>query len=302
MMHERATDPSERSGGDIPKAVRPRHRVRRWTLRIFLLAVGLIVAIVICLQILLWTDIPRTFVLQKLQNTLGLRVEAATIDFGWSGHTTLQNVKISLPLAQQAFLEVPNMEVTHTSLAMIMLTQNVELKEADFHQPTVLILQNASGRWNVAEAVDLITRAGGKKQAQDNSTDAIQALPVIAVDHATVKLIDRDGRTSTIEPLNITGHPDGSLVWKYDAQVPDRLKLTGQVSPGGVWEHEVAFEIGDLSPWLTPWMKQVPRFRASGTWHGRADGASIAGRVNFDELTVATYSARVGDCPATADG
>src|SRR3954451_2358866 len=180
------------------KAPRRRGRFVRWMLRLVIVAIALIVAIVLCLQIILWTDIPRKLVLQKLQRTLGLRVEAPAMSIGWSGHTTLENVKISLPLAQQSFLEVPRMEVTHTSLPMIMLTQDVEVKEAVFYQPSILVTQDAAGQWNVAEAVDLINRAAGKNQAQEQTPEKPIALPAVTVDAGALKLIDRDGRTATI--------------------------------------------------------------------------------------------------------
>src|SRR4051812_10174366 len=118
------------------KVRKPRSRLARWTLRLFILAIALMVAIIVCLQVILWTDIPRKLVLSKLQAVLGLRVEAPRMSIGWWGNTTLEDVKISLPLAQQSFLDVPRMEVTHTSLPMIMLTQDVALKEARSEEHT----------------------------------------------------------------------------------------------------------------------------------------------------------------------
>src|SRR5579862_4890957 len=144
------------------KVRRPRSRAWRWIRRIVLFLIGLVVAIAVFLQIILWTDIPRKLIAQKLQTALGLRVSAPSIHIGWSGQTTLEHVEISLPLAQQSFLEVPQLDVTHTSLPMIMLTQDVELTEAVFHHPTLLISQDQTGEWNVSEAIDLITRAAGK--------------------------------------------------------------------------------------------------------------------------------------------
>src|SRR5437868_3799408 len=183
-MGELAMDDDDAFNPPAPRAraekgPRRRGRFVRWTVRLLVLMVALVLAIVVCLQIVLWTDIPRKLVLQKLQRVLGLRVEAPAMSIGWTGHTTLENVKISLPLAQHSFLEVPRMEVTHTSLPMIVLTQDVAVTDAVFHQPSILITQDAAGQWNVAEAVDLITRAAGKNQAQEQAPAKPIVLPAI---------------------------------------------------------------------------------------------------------------------------
>src|SRR5581483_9452930 len=106
---------------------KPRSRLLRWTVRLIVLLIALVIAIAVILQIVLWTDIPRKLVLQKLQATLGLRVTAPVMHIGWTGETTLERVEISLPLAEQSFLEVPRLDVVHTSLPMIMLTQDVTI-------------------------------------------------------------------------------------------------------------------------------------------------------------------------------
>src|SRR5438045_2885111 len=127
-MDDDSLHPTARAGA-AKKVRRARSRLARWTLRLFTLAIALVIAIIVCLQVILWTDIPRKLVLSKLQQVLGLRVEAPRMSIGWWGNTTLEDVKISLPLAQQSFLDVPRMEVTHTSLPISMLTQHESTTE-----------------------------------------------------------------------------------------------------------------------------------------------------------------------------
>ena len=135
------------------------------------------------------------------------------------------------------------------------------MKGAVFHQPSMLVTQDAAGEWNVAEAVDLITRAAGKIRYRDRRRKSRSRCPRLLSMFGELKLIDRDGRTATIQPLYVSGNPNGPLVWKYDAHVEDRLRLSGEISPGGVWEHEVAFEVVNVGPWLSPWARTAPALR-----------------------------------------
>ena len=198
-------------------------------------------------------------------------------------------MEIALPLAEQSFLEVPRLDVTHTSLLMILLTEDVELKAAVFHRPTMLVTQDSSGQWNVSEAIELITRAAGKNQAANEPAKPMP-LPAVTVEDGTLKLIDRNGRTAAVQSLQVTGAPNGPLVWKYDVCAEDRVRLTGQVAPGGAWEHDLAFAVGDVSPWVSPWLSSAASFRTAGSWHGEMDGANVEGRLTFDQLSVGTLN------------
>jgi len=91
-------------------------------------------------------------------------------------------------------------------------------------------------------AIDLITRAGRERSRRRTIPTKAIALPAVTVDRGTLKLIDRDGRTATIEPLDVSGKTRrprwcGSMT----AHVEQRLKLTGQVSTRRLCgEHDVA--------------------------------------------------------------
>src|SRR5947209_6262537 len=97
------------------------HPVRRWTLRIFLGLVALILLIALVIQVVLWTSVPRSLVIGEVEKSMGLRMAADTVSTGWLGHTTLRGVKLALPLADQSVLDVPTMKVTHTNLVGILL-------------------------------------------------------------------------------------------------------------------------------------------------------------------------------------
>jgi hypothetical protein len=90
--------------------------MRKWTRRILIALLIVIVLAIAITQIVLWTDFPRTLVIRLVQQQLGLRVEAKSLSTGWFGSTTLNDVKVSLPLADESFLSMPTMEVDHTAL------------------------------------------------------------------------------------------------------------------------------------------------------------------------------------------
>src|SRR4051794_37206148 len=137
--------------------------MRRWLRRITLGLVALLVAIVVIVQIALWTNLPRRIVLGQLQRQLGLRVSAESLSTNWLGHTSLSNVTLSLPIAQESFLTVPQMRVTHTSIPMLLLKRSVVVDSIALDQPRLNIIRDESGRWNFNEVAELLARTGGKE-------------------------------------------------------------------------------------------------------------------------------------------
>src|SRR5687768_11095744 len=111
---------------DISSSVEFRMK-RRWLKRIFYaLLLGVVLAIIV-VQVIMWTDWPRQLVLRMVQQQLGLRVEAAALSTGWLGNTTLRDVRLSLPLADESFLDMPTMRVQHTALLPLIITRKFSL-------------------------------------------------------------------------------------------------------------------------------------------------------------------------------
>src|SRR5207237_5173641 len=94
----------------------------------------------------------------QLQRSLGLRVAAEGASVSWMGGTTLRSVKLSLPLADQAIIDVPEMSVRHTILPLLLLGKSLDIKSVSLKQPTLTLVQDASGRWNVMRAIDIASR------------------------------------------------------------------------------------------------------------------------------------------------
>src|SRR5437763_701229 len=133
--------------------------MRRWIRRILLGLLLVILLVIATTQVVLLSDYPRRLVVGLVQRQLGLRVQATALSTGWFGHTTLRDVKLSLPLAEESFLEVPRMEVTHTWLAKLALTQNFELEGLSLQEPKLVVRQDSAGHWNIQDVVELVARA-----------------------------------------------------------------------------------------------------------------------------------------------
>ena len=258
--------------------------MKRWSLRILLALLIVIVLAIAITQVVLWTDYPRTLVLKLVQQQLGLRVEAKSLSTGWFGSTTLRDVKVSLPLADESFLSMPTMEVDHTALIPLMLTQKFDLDGIELRKPNLIVRRDANGRWNLQDVAELVAKATAG-QPQPGTKKKPPKLPRLRLTDGTVTVIEHNGAKAVIEPLTVSGDPQGPLVYKYDAEVPKRLKAIGQVAPGEDFKHEVELfaEPGD---WLKPWMTEPPApLVAKAQWAGVINDGRVIGRLTILEGT-----------------
>src|SRR3954471_23503140 len=240
---------------------RRRSRAWRWSARLAIVVVVLLVVVAIARQMVLSTAVPKRVLIAQLQKQLGLRVEARSVGVSWLGHTVLRDVTMAMPLAEKSFLDMPELRVEHTAVPWVVLTRSVEIESIELDRPTLQVLQDASGRWNVLEAVQLIARTGGAKQADQQKTKSAIVIPAVTVNGGTIQITDNHQRSATITPLVVRGRPDGPLAWRYDAAVENHLQLTGQLAPGAEWEHEVEFDVANVRDWLTAWTSDAPDIR-----------------------------------------
>ena len=63
--------------------------MKKWSLRILISLIALVLLLAAAVQIILWTDLPQNWVLGAIQEKLQLRVSAQSLSTGWSGHTRL---------------------------------------------------------------------------------------------------------------------------------------------------------------------------------------------------------------------
>lgn len=279
-----------------PTPNRPRRRGSRWLVRGAIALAVLLLVFFATVQIVLWTNIPRDLVLKQLERQLGLRVAAESLSTDWSGDTHLRDVTIALPLSDEALLSVPDMRVKHTTLLGLLWTRAVSLDAIELDRPVILVRQDETGRWNLQEVADLLARTGGKEAAADQARKTKRPeLPAVRVRDGTVIVIDREGRTTTVEPLHVNGEPDSALTWRYDVLAGDvaesspaaGLRLTGRVALGGSWEHGVAVRAANIEQWAKPWAgDDPPNVALSADWRGEVKGG-VAGRLVIAALDVA---------------
>jgi hypothetical protein len=263
---------------------RRRHRYRNWFVRFLMLATVVIAILGVAIQLILTTDVPRNLVVSGLEKQMGLRVTASSMTSGWLGRSTLEDVTLALPLAEESFLSVPQLKIRHTTLFALLLRRPLHIDEMYFDRPHLVIRQNSLGRWNVEEAMALITRAAGGKSA-DNEQKAkgepVQ-LPLVSLQDGTLELIDNENRKVTFAPLQMRGTPQDSLSWHFQGNIADFLRLEGRIAPGHTWNHQVDFVLQHAQEILKPWFPAFPDPTIlSGNWIGQVNNDSVEGRLDL---------------------
>ncbi|HEV8291675.1 MAG TPA: hypothetical protein VGP94_07110, partial [Tepidisphaeraceae bacterium] len=268
----------------IKPAARRRTRYKHWLLRLIMLAILVIAIVGVAIQLILTTDLPRNLVVSGLEKQLGLRVTASSMTTSWFGRSTLDDVTLALPLAEESFLQVPRLQIRHSTLFSLLLRQPLHLDEMYFDHPRLIIRQNALGRWNIEEAMALITRAAGGKSAdnEQKSTGAPVQLPLVSLQDGTLELIDNENRKVTLQPLNMRGTPQNSLSWHFQGNIADFLHLEGRIAPGQSWNHQVDFVLQHTQQILKPWFPAWPDpTTLSGNWVGQVNNDSVEGRLDL---------------------
>jgi len=266
--------------------------MKKWSLRILISLLALVLLLAAAVQVVLWTDLPRNWVLSAIQEKLQLRVSAQRFSTGWSGRTQLAGVVVSLPLEkEQALLQTQELSIEHTSLLGLIFGRPLRVISLEIRKPNLLVRQSPNGRWNIEEVAELISRTGGGKTAETTpSTTSVPQLPKLTITDAMIRLIDLRGKQATLSPLAVTASPDGALVWRYDAVIPSQLHVVGQVAPGGSWQHEATIELSNLREVVRPFianpsppaLSALEHFKLAGQWSGRIDG-TLTGRLDLKE-------------------
>jgi len=158
-----------------------------------------------------------------------------------------------------------------------------------FDRPHLIIRQNALGRWNLEEAIALITRAAGGKSAdnEQKSTGAPVQLPLVSLSDGTLELIDNENRKVTLKPLEMRGTPQNSLSWHFQGNIADFLRLEGRVAPGQSWNHQVDFVIDRSGQILKTWFPAWPETtHLAGNWIGQVNNDSVEGRLDLKQSQI----------------
>jgi hypothetical protein len=257
--------------------------MRTWLLRLVMIGIVIIALIGVAVQILLTTQLPRSLFIAGLERQLGLRVTAGSMQTGWMGETTFDDVTLALPLAEESFLQVPRLKIQHSTLFSLLLRRPLHIDELHFDRPQLIIRQDPLGRWNLQEAVALITRAAGGRSAdsEQKSTGQAVQLPIVTLRDGTLQLIDNERRKLELRPLEMQGAPERSLSWHFSGAISTLLRLEGRIAPGQSWNHQVEFILKDAQQVLRPWFPGWPEpTTLAGNWAGAVNGEAVVGRLD----------------------
>ena len=278
VVNERPENPSAAQPPPASGRSRGRKRVARFVIVLALLL--LIVAIVG--QIILSSSIPRSIILSRLQQELGLRVNARTVRTTWWGRTALNEVTIALPLGKSPFLSVPQLKVRNSNVIWLMLGRKLRIYSLDFYGPDLTVTQRSDGRWNLQDLVEVVSRGNSQKSADASPIP----LPDLHVERASVAVTDQFGHATTIKPLDLDGYADSAVSWKYEAHVPARLDFSGRLAPGGSWEHEATVRLQNIAEWVHPFYPGFPSDAAvDADWHGLIRNSALSGNFDLKQAT-----------------
>ena len=273
----------------------PRRRRRRWLLRLVLGLLLLLVIAVVAIQLVLWSNLPKRLVLGQLQDQLGLRVEASSLTTGWLGNTNLRDVTLGLPMVEHSFLDMPHMQVKHTTLFGLLLRRPVSVDKIVLDNPTLYVRRDRAGRWNLQQVAELVARDAGKKPADESAKESRPKLPEVVLNEGTVVIQDYGRAETRIRPLRVYGRPDPKtpgILWRYDVSVPDHLSIVGQVIPGDPWPHEIEVKLNDLKPWAEPFVPGFPSdAHLDAHWRGETNSGGVSGRLELQHAGAAGVSA-----------
>lgn len=270
-----------------------RHGRRGWMLRLFFVYSLLIVLVLmaggaVAVQLLLQSDWPRQYVLRRLAQQSGLRIEAAELRTGWWGESVARDVSAALPLADQPFIAAATVHVRHSGVISLLLQRPLTIERIEIESPQITLERTASARWNLMEAMSISTRStGGPSATLGQARKTAAQLPQIVIRSGSLA-IHSGGRSSVVRPVHFTGAPASVVSWRFSGSVDNVAEFSGQLSPTQNWRHDVMLNVSNAAALLSPWIDEMPRdAQAAGAWHGRISGNAIMGQFQIDAARAA---------------
>jgi len=259
-----------------------------------ILVILLVIAVLFALaaagvQMVLWSDLPRTLVDSALEDATGLEISIAEMRTGWNGETSLRQVSVTLPLENQSFLDIPEIDVSHAGLVSLLLTQSLDLQEVRVRRPLVHAREYEDGDWNLARVIDVVRGA----QQPTDAPSAVGPLPAVRLDDATVVVTPWQEDPITFDDVQFTGARHGELGWAFELRRDPEIRATGRLMPRPPMRHEVAFDVRDIQSLLAPWLESNAEAlrpkRLAGSWEGRVVVGGVAGRLRIDEAAAGEH-------------
>ena len=280
--------------------------MRRWTIRIILAIVLLSLAMVVTIQVLLWTDLPRRWILGALNTHTGLVVDAESISPTWMGRTVLRNVTLRLPLDKENFFAVDAVELSHRSVLGLILRRSFGLGSVRVRGPQFYLRRAPDDRWNVQDLVsDLLlgVRGGGLDLANTR-------LPEVHIENLSVHVIDANDKSTIVGPFSFEGMPQAGRSWAFTLtsgpasprSTQAAVDIRGTLVGNRAASHVADFRIEPNEAWITALFGyDLGPIHIVGRWSGRIASNGLTGAVRLEPLSVGpvtlTGTSRVSQGP-----
>jgi hypothetical protein len=260
------------------------HCMRRWLIRLTLLAVLLAALVAGSVQAVLWSDLPRRIVADQLAKQTGLVVKLDSLQTGWSGQTTVRGLSLKLPLANQPCAVIRRAQLHHTGLVGLVAGQGFAVEHVATDDLALTLRKLEDQTWNLARVAKVIQ--ANQPPAAAPST-APPPLPTVSASRLSLTLKRAEdtvtidgGRVALTEPAGTTG----SLA--VDAAIKDFAQITGRVTRRAPWTQDLRLTLKPEAPWAKSLLGQgVTDLRGQARWLGAFEADGIAGRLNVESLT-----------------
>lgn len=263
-------------------------RIVRWLVGVAIgLASALSLFLLIVQLIVSQTDVARRRVEATLTARSGWRTHIGAIDVGWLGSSVLRDVEVWLPLQDKPALVAPRLVVGHRELLGILLGRDTAIHSLEFHQPTLAVLENAAGRWNIQEAIQLWLEAAARRRSDPSAP----VLPALDFRDGTVIIRRADGREATL-PFSFSAAAHRADM-AATLRVPGVIDAEARIAPDAAWTHEARVTIHDASPVAALFMDAPPApITARGIWRATVRPGDLRGEAEIHDLTYAGQTAR----------
>jgi len=271
----------------------------RWTIRILIVFVVLILVVAVVVHLVLQSDWLRDLLLARVSDRIGMDVTAESLSVGWGGRTALQNAAVVMPMTDEVILAAEEIEVQHEIIPLLILGRPVNVQSVQVESPQVNLRRYENGQWNVQDVWTRL-RASLDSSEQRKGKGTI-SLPRIAIQNALIHIQEPNGIAQTAGPLDFRARPEGRWLWLFDLEWPETVGVEGRVASGGDWAHEVGFAVADVETLVHHIVGgDLAPIRVAGRWQGKVLGDTLSGTICLDELALGPVAAR-GSLSVQAD-
>ncbi|MFW6059563.1 MAG: hypothetical protein ACODAQ_05245, partial [Phycisphaeraceae bacterium] len=256
--------------------------MRRWSVRILLALLALAVLLIVIVQAVLWTDLPRRIVVDQLQQQTGLSVRLDAINVSWFGNATLHDLRVTPPLSSRHVLEAPRIEANHTSLPGLLFGRPLRIDALTLDEPTIHLREDEPGQWNLQRVVEAIR---GAQPPPDPERVGPIALPALTVRDATLRIVAHDRPPYELTDVHLTGQTGAAVDYNVRLDASTAGTIEARLSRASPHPHELRFDLHPPATLFAALGLDDKPYRAAGQWHGQLeDGGGVNGELTLTAL------------------